>query len=53
MLATFILDSHTGNEQTVTPTQPQIFLSYSGDDACEASLLQFALELDEIEAFDL
>jgi hypothetical protein len=28
----------------VTPTQPQIFLSYSGDDACEASLLQFALE---------
>lgn len=24
--------------------KPQIFLSYSGDDACEASLLQYALE---------
>jgi hypothetical protein len=33
-----------GNELTVAPTQSQIFLSYSGDDACEASLLQFALE---------
>ena|SRR5689334_8471005 len=29
---------------TMAASEHQIFLSYSGDDACEASLLQFALE---------
>jgi len=40
---------HEAGEQrrdpsTVMPASAQIFLSYSGDEGCEASLLQFAME---------